>query len=365
MVIGNEIEYYDYNKRIRNLDVESQDELKSQKFFPVFINDGKEEILKPLSKTKPLTTPFFSYSEVFWSRVINKYFYNSAPIYRLAICKNYSLNVPKYYDKGVVVSSVLNKNQKLVNLRQYFRENKDDKVDIDGYRNFCMQYYDYTSIFNSKIIKENQELGQNLAMQVLISILIADQNYHYENVNFIFKKDQLVNLSPPIDHEFSSMFLFLDDVEKNNRLIDSYLENFILQFDLSNLIGEELNSRRYYKYLSPITKNLDIITKRYPEVVSDFLQRLEIFITDFEKEKLEFVDSIYMEPFNTDNYKIGMYLYKKNDEKSAEKLKQIIPQKEIDLGKISKHVTMNILKVAISLRNNLYSRLDKNKKLEK
>ncbi len=57
--------HYDYYKRSRNLDVIAQGRVKSEKFFPVFLEEGKERIFKPLSKTKPLYTPYFAYSEVF------------------------------------------------------------------------------------------------------------------------------------------------------------------------------------------------------------------------------------------------------------------------------------------------------------
>lgn len=57
--------HYDYHKRSRNLDVVAQGKVKSEKFFPVFLEEGKERIFKPLSKTKPLYTPYFAYSEVF------------------------------------------------------------------------------------------------------------------------------------------------------------------------------------------------------------------------------------------------------------------------------------------------------------
>lgn len=43
MQIGNNIEEYDYNKRYRNLEIESKSTIKSEKFFPVFLKNGKEE----------------------------------------------------------------------------------------------------------------------------------------------------------------------------------------------------------------------------------------------------------------------------------------------------------------------------------
>ena len=58
---------------------EAHSKVKSTKEFPLYMIDGKKMIYKPLSKTKPLTTPFFAYSEVYWSYIINKYFDDKAP----------------------------------------------------------------------------------------------------------------------------------------------------------------------------------------------------------------------------------------------------------------------------------------------
>ena len=108
-----------YCDRVRNLDIEAKGNVKSTKYFPVFLINGEEYIFKPLSKTKPLTTPLFAYSEVFWSYVINKYFDSNTPVYRLAYCDGIGNIQPKYYNKGVLVKSVLKENQKLINLLEY------------------------------------------------------------------------------------------------------------------------------------------------------------------------------------------------------------------------------------------------------
>ena len=51
-------------EKIGNLKTEAHSQVKSTKHFPIYMIDGKKMIFKPLSKTKPLTTPFFAYSEV-------------------------------------------------------------------------------------------------------------------------------------------------------------------------------------------------------------------------------------------------------------------------------------------------------------
>ncbi len=364
MIIGDKIEIYNYEERYRNLDSEAKGTVKSEKFFPVFLNNGKEEILKPLSKTKPFTTPFFAYSEVFWSNVINKYFDNTAPIYRLALCNNYSKYVEKYYDKGTIVPSLLKEGQYLVNLYEYFVNEKDDNVDIAGYVNYCMTFYDYKNILNSRVIKENQELGEALSLQILISILEANQNFHYENVSFIYENDELIKLAPPIDHEFSSMFLFLDNEYKNKLTIDNYLSSF--DSDPTNNISlKEKILRELYISRTPISDELDLIVNRYPNIVFKFLEGLELFISDLEVHGINFVESTYMEPFNSDNYKIGMALYKNHNLEAAEFLKNDIVQKDVDLKELSNLVTNNVILVSNALKTSLYNRIEKNKLKEK
>lgn len=99
----------DYKNKTKNLTREAQGIVKSKKYFPVFKEQGQEYIFKPLSKTKPFSTPYFAYSEVYWSTIINKYFDKSTPIYRLAIYKN--IEDEKKYHHGTVVKS-LEENQK-------------------------------------------------------------------------------------------------------------------------------------------------------------------------------------------------------------------------------------------------------------
>jgi len=224
MNINYKVEEYDYNNRYKNLQIEAQSSVKSEKFFPVFLNNGKEEIFKPLSKTKPLLTPMFAYSEVIWSTIINKYFDKEAPIYRLARCNHYNESVPKYYQEGTIVPSILDEGEKLINLYEYFRDNSDPAVNINDYVNYCMKFYDYTGILNSKIIKERKDLGEQLAYQILLSILKADQNYHYENISFKSKDGRITKLAPSIDHEFSTMFIYLDDINKNKSIYKSFCE---------------------------------------------------------------------------------------------------------------------------------------------
>jgi len=355
MEINCDVEHYNYCDRYRNLDVEAKGVTKSQKFFPVFLNDGKEEIFKPLSKTKPLLTPFFAYSEVFWSNVINKYFDSSTPIYRLAICEGYSSEVPKYNNHGTIVPSILGEGETLVNLYEYFKNNKDKLVDIDNYVNFCMKIYDYTSIFNSKLFSDNEELGKQLALQVLLSILKADQNYHYENVGFIFNDGKLIRLAPSIDHEFSTMFLYMDCLDANKSEYNSYKENLLN--DYPNI--DDKIKLYFLKQMSMINKNLELIIDRYESVVTEFLKSLEIFIYDLKNNPIVLENNNYLYPFNTDNYKAGMAKYKNNDLKAAKLILSNLKQYNVDIQIINRVVHEEVLDMSLTFYKYLIECLEK------
>lgn len=325
MIIGNNILTLNYENRTGNLDVCASGVVKSNKFFPTYEVNNKQYIFKPLSKTKPLTTPLFSYAEVFWSNIINKYFCE-APVYQLAICNGYTDKEPKYYNKGCLVENILSKDEHLVNLLEYFRDNPDDNVNINEYINYCLKFYDYTAIFNSAVIRNNKSLGESLAMQVLISILKVDQNFHYENVAFVCdSENNIKKLAPMIDHEFSTMFLFPDDVRYN----DIYFFRFI-----ESIVTEE----------SEIYRNLKYISEYYPNVVETFLQQLTKVEDKVSNTVL--INGDFLEPCSSMYYEAGIARYKENDEEKANKLENEINFSNIDIdfvtNKIKKQVILTI-----------------------
>lgn len=278
-----------YNDRIRNLDIKAKGKVKSEKNFPVFCIDNKEYIFKPLSKSKPFCTPCFAFSEVYWSNIINKYFDNKAPIYRLSICDDYEKNQSKYRNQGTIVPNLINEKQKLVNLLEYFRNNNDKNVDINNYINYCGKYYDYTCIFNSKLIEDNIFLGEELAKQVLISILKVDTNYHYENVNFLFEEGNLKNLAAPIDHEFSSLFMYPD----NNGLFLLNINPFI------NTLQNDIKAEEYItNNIECILNNINLIVERYPNIVKEFINNINNLLKDIDSLNIIF-DERYLYPFSS------------------------------------------------------------------
>ena len=75
------VTHYQYKDRIGNLKAEAVGVVSGEKHFPIFPGNM---IFKPLTKSKPFSTPLYAYAEVFWSTVINEYFM-PAPQYELAV----------------------------------------------------------------------------------------------------------------------------------------------------------------------------------------------------------------------------------------------------------------------------------------
>ena len=114
---------YEYSSRTRNLTAEAVGVVKGEKHFPIFAGNL---VFKPLTKSKPFSTPLFAYAEVFWSWVINEYFI-PAPQYHLAICGGYEAETEKYYDYGTVCPMIYGKGEHLMNLLEsdYFKRRSE------------------------------------------------------------------------------------------------------------------------------------------------------------------------------------------------------------------------------------------------
>ena len=278
----------DIKNKSRNLSSSASGVVKSTKYFPVFLIDNKEYIFKPISKTKPYNTPLYAFSEVFWSNIINEYFYPTVK-YKLAYCNGLNKEQAKYNDYGTLVESVIKKNQKLINLLEYFNKYPEDFVDIKDYENYCMEIYDYTKILNSNFIKNNKNIGEKLAYYILLSMLRQDQNFHYENIMFIEENNKIIDIAPPLDFEFSQFFMFPLNEEKSYYY--SYYEAYLSHI---SIIPRDIDSNAalkptYFLEQEPILKrrfnclnNLSQIVKLYPNIINLFIKNLEIFIKDID-----------------------------------------------------------------------------------
>lgn len=353
MNISFEVKYLEYAKRSGNLDVEASGVVKSKKFFPYYMRkDRKVEIFKPLSKTKPCLTPLFAYAEVFWSNIINTYFM-PAPCYELAICKGYAEKEPKYYDYGTLVPSICEGGERLVNLLEFFRENPDKHVDIQNYINYCMLFYDFTNIFESEFIQKNAKLGEELAMQVLISILKGDQNYHYENVAFICnEKKEVLRLAPMIDHEFSTMFLFPDDIKRNLFFFAELLGSIEGRKEEEDIkITNETERQLVIQSSQNLNKNICYISSHYPNVAASFMKKVEIF--EKELDEIRLCDEGYLFPCNSEEYRIGRARYKEKDEEKARGLEESMTYEEVDLTLVEANMKSQIRQVIKRLREQI------------
>lgn len=310
-----------YKEKCGNLNAEAKGTVKSEKHFPLFEISGTKYVFKPLSKTKPFTTGMFSIAEVYWSNIINKYFIKDTPIYRLAICKGYSDDVPKYYEYGCIVPYILQENEYLYNVYELFEDFPDKNVDIHGYINYCMLNYDWTKILSADIFKKEPGLRYSLAFCILISMLKGDQNYHYENAAFICNKNdkgKLLRISPMLDHEFSTPFLFPDDLKVRHSYSMKY--------------GQELKSEDSILY-----ENISYICMEMPYIAEYFLKCVKSFKKSFQyfedKENSKYYKSILKSGFlydcASDSYLAGQCRYKKNNEERARKWEQMITLKDI------------------------------------
>lgn len=344
---------YDYRKRTRNLTSEAQGVVKSSKHFPVFQEEGQDYVFKPLSKTKPFSTPYFAYSEVYWSTIINRYFDEKTPIYRLAICKN--IEDEKKYHHGTIVKSLEEENKKLVNLYEWFRDFPDSHIDIKEYINYCEMYYDYRMFFDTQIMKDDPELAKKLATQILLSILRLDQNYHYENVLFYEQGGKLVDIASPIDHEFSTMFLYPDDKQRNQRRLKSAIRSI----KITPYHPEDIFRPLKYEAFGKLAKNIDKIVEQYPETATEFLEKLKVFINDLKQEPIILENHGYLVPFNSNNYQIGHALYKENNPIQARRLQETIPQHTPNLEEMSNEVYKETLLSSKTLETKLEKSLIK------
>jgi len=343
--------------KYRSLDVEAKGVVKGTKYFPVFLVGGEEYIFKPISKTKPYATTLFSYAEVYWSYIINKYFDNKTPICRLAYCKGLSEEQPKYYDKGVLVKSTIKDNQKLINILEYFEAYPDSKVDIKDYVNYCMEFYNYCDILDSDFIKNNHEFGEDLAFQILLSILRQDYNYHYENINFIVQDGNIISINPPIDFEFSCMFCFPDKKGIQGRFYDDYLWQTRIRTKAQIAIANFLNNPSMVK--SDSLDNVSKIVLDYPEVVKKFLNMLEAFIREVDDIDIS-DESEFIGKLDSDAWEIGYYTYKENNPEKLEEALKKVNLKEINkdevFARIKEQVKENALQLEKTLKIYMYAR---------
>ena len=341
---------YNYSTKSGNLNAEAVGVVKGEKHFPVF--EGKL-VFKPLTKSKLFSGPLFAYAEVFWSWLIDTYFM-PAPRYQLAFCRGYERAEEKYYDYGKIMPMSYKDGEHLLNLLEFFRKYSDPKVHIDDYVNYCQMFYDYTDILEAEYFKKNREIAEELALQILVSILKGDQNYHYENIAFVCgRNDEILRLAPMIDHEFSTYFMFPDNLQRNKYWFEQLQRS---------IRGEEVRPDEYdymtnkserqlmEKSAVCLHKNLLYIKKNYPKACNTFLKKLDILQKDIKENKDLFSlkkASGYPDMANSDAYLIGKAKYKDHDEKKSRQYEELFGKgwKEIDFETVSNVAVSEIQQV--------------------
>jgi hypothetical protein len=324
-----------YNERLGNLTNQAVGVVKSNKFFPCYEIDGKRMIFKPLSATKPFCTPLFALAEVVWSNYAGLFM--EAPRYQLAQCIGYSeASEGKYADFGTLVPSIVGEGEHLVNLLEWYRAHPDPAVDIDQYENYCMRYYDYTPMFCSEVFQVHPELAQALAMQVLFSVLKADQNFHYENTAFICDESgNIKRLAPMIDHEFSLMFLLPDCPVLRDELWVVFADAIKTQAVEE---GKDAHVQRLERLKQDtdsvvLYKNLTYIQKNFPETVQQFLRQLNAFME--ELQTLNLTGWQQQVAVNSNAYQIGIARFKEHDLKRAQILQDTFKDSACDLAELT------------------------------
>lgn len=320
-----EVNYID---RVDEIDKVSSGVVKSQKKFPIFLDayeKNKKCIFKPLSPSKPYSNPTFAYSEVYWSYLINTFFDERAPRYELAICHGMP---PKdgqeiSREKGVLVESYLKSNQYDVNLLEYYRAHPDHSVNIDGYINYCDYIYDYSDIMKSEVFTQRQDLAKRLGEMVLISMLTRNINFHYENVGFICEDDNIIDLAPPIDHEFSTLSILPEYRDANvakQAAYDSLItelspENRLL---LLNAFSRDplVSGSNFLNNSRNAFNNVSTIAKEQPEVAEEFINKLSKMRQFLLKNDIIFQDLNYTDEFNS-RLDWMLYYFQKPDHYNA------------------------------------------------
>lgn len=325
----------DYKDIDRLQNVESKGNVKSKKDFPIIKINDIDFLFKPLSKTKPLLTPFFGCAEVYWSYLVHFFINENAPLYQLAVCRNIDAHQPKFRTQGTLVPNFLNNNETFENLYEYFMENPSAHTnDIKDYVNFCGIYYNYDSFYQTELFQNNPELMDQLSERILISYLTDDQNFHFENPGFCISNEKELKMAPPFDYEFSSFFFNLD----NQRKRSNYIEK---------------------KYIA--TKDgLDNVVKYSPNVVSSFCEKL-LHMIDFLKNAYFKVDNNpdYFYPFSGNDYVVGIKRYKEQNEQAALEIEAMLAKIEVIPEIYIEMVRKETIEGASQLYYELKTRLDR------
>ena len=161
-------------------------------------------------------------------------------------------------------------------------------------------------------------------MQILISVLKGDQNYHYENIAFICNEaGEILRLAPMIDHEFSTYFMFPDSMSRHlywfEQLQRSIAGDEVRPDEYADFTNEE-ERRLMEKSATCLHGNLIYIKEHYPKITELFLEKLNKLEADLKENKEMFYiqkSQRYPDHANSNAYLAGKARYKDHDEEKA------------------------------------------------
>ena len=202
-------------------------------------------------------------------------------------------------------------------------------------------------------------VAEELVLQILVSILKGDQNYHYENIAFVCREDdKILRLAPMIDHEFSTYFMFPDSMPRQMYWFEQLarsIQGDEVQLGEFDYLTNETERHLMEKSATCLHKNLIYIREHYPEVCQVFLEKLSRLEKNL-KEKKELFELEkgpgYPETANSDAYLIGKARYKDHDEKKAREyeVKYSGKEKQINFEVVNSVSVYEIKKIMQQMR---------------
>lgn len=103
--------------------------------------------------------------------------------------------------------------------------------------------------------------------------------------------------------------------------------------------------------------NLEVIVSLYPEVASEFLERLKSFQNNFSSSDIRLEDNGYIVPFNSFNFQVGQARYKEKNEKRAKELSEKLLQHLVTPDMVEETIQKQVLENSKKLEQAIEKRL--------
>jgi len=157
----------------------------------------------------------------------------------------------------------------------------------------------------SEVFIQRKDLSRRLGEMVLISMLTRNINFHYENVSFICENNKIIDLAPPIDHEFSTLSIMPDFRDANIAKQAAYDQIMTELSPEDKLLSLKAFSKEplatitnNYNFSRNAYNNVSAIIKEQPEVAEEFINKLSKMRQYFIEQDIVFQDLNYIDEFN-------------------------------------------------------------------